>query len=102
MKQTIFKRILIAILPPFVILTFLGITVSVCLFVFNKLVKFTFPLIAPIRTQILQTRYNYEKEFNRLATNGKEIKAAYEDDKVICFEKYNVSANSSSLSCVNK
>ena len=39
---------------------------------------------------------------NKLLTSITQVKPTYETDKVICFEKYNVATNSSSLSCVNK
>ena len=58
-------------------------------------------LLIPFTSGIAKSRYEYQKEVNQ-AINGNEVKPVYETDKVICFEKYNVATNSSSLSCVNK
>jgi hypothetical protein len=58
-------------------------------------------LLIPFTSGIAKSRYEYQKEVNQ-AINGNEVKPVYETEKVICFEKYNVATNSSSLSCVNK
>jgi hypothetical protein len=55
----------------------------------------------PLTKGIAKSRYEYQREINQ-AINGNEVKPVYETDKVICFEKYNVATDSSSLSCVNK
>jgi hypothetical protein len=57
--------------------------------------------LIPLTKGIAKSRYEYQKELNQ-TINGDEVKPVYETDKVICFEKYNVATNSSSLSCVNK
>lgn len=82
----------------FILFVFLiGGFLFIASFLFVNISKFLIPLTGGIA----KSRYEYQKELNQ-AINGNEVKPIYKTEKVICFEKYNVATNSSSLSCVNK